>query len=627
MVGDDLRRTVRDRLTGRVKKETRGASAVTEGHPANLQPESGAHPNIPGSAYAPGGMTPQQRGRGFHMGSKVLGVGWAKTGTTTLGRCLQLLGYRHRDGMLSLAEHLADGDLSPIMAIAEEYDSFEDWPWLLLYEEFDRAFPGTRFVLTTRDRTGWLASYRNMLRTQGDASAQMNRTRSILYGLDFPNVTDQQLLDRLDAHEAAVRSYFADRPDDLLVVDWARGDGWEQLCGFLGHEVPDLPFPHANRGTYDAGDSPSTAARAAAVAPAARSAGPAATTAKGAPLRRLILHAGLPKCATTVLQRSVFNHLQDTTLVYKNLGDDHEQLIRLLWRRLREGVPAESGEPTLLEAIGAVADTDTVLISDENLSMSSMDVWHGTGADPATFARRVREALPDSVDVEVVLSIRSQDTWLVSRYVQSAPNLKKPGQADMEGRIAELLDGAPSPSLRWLEYDHVVAAIEAELGEGSVHLVAQERLEFDPATIVDRLSALLGEDLTTPYLAEVEQAGRHPRRNVRRRADNAWLVRGTDDQYVTLEPATSAAVLERFAAANQRLDRELAAVSRLAAADRAVRKQLEVRLEELEETCATQESELARVRRRHERLRSRRSVRAALRVADTAGAARRKLRR
>jgi len=180
--------------------------------------------------------------------NKVLGVGWAKTGTTTLGTCLQVLGYRHRDGVLSLAEHLATGDTGPILRIAEQYDSFEDWPWLLLFREFDRRFPGTRFILTTRDRDAWLASYRNMLHSQGEASPKMNRIRSILYGLDFPRVTDEQLLARLADHEAAVRSYFADRPDDLLIVDWAKGHGWRELCAFLGHGVPSAPFPHANPG-------------------------------------------------------------------------------------------------------------------------------------------------------------------------------------------------------------------------------------------------------------------------------------------------------------------------------------------------------------------------------------------
>lgn len=179
---------------------------------------------------------------------KVVGVGWAKTGTTTLGECFDLLGYRHAAGRLDLVDHLEAGDLAPILQVAREHDAFEDWPWLLLFRELDEAFPGTRFVLTTRDPDAWLRSYQGMLARQGEASTELTRRRRVLYGLPFPDVTEAQLLERVRRHEQGVRAWFADRPDDLLVVDWAAGDGWPQLCDFLGLPVPDAPFPHANRG-------------------------------------------------------------------------------------------------------------------------------------------------------------------------------------------------------------------------------------------------------------------------------------------------------------------------------------------------------------------------------------------
>ena len=30
------------------------------------------------------------------------------------------------------------------------------------------------------------------------------------------------------------------------LLEWSVQDGWEPLCQFLGKEVPDEPFPHAN---------------------------------------------------------------------------------------------------------------------------------------------------------------------------------------------------------------------------------------------------------------------------------------------------------------------------------------------------------------------------------------------
>ena len=55
-------------------------------------------------------------------------------------------------------------------------------------------------------------------------------------------------LDRYRKHNREVRAYFADRQEDFLVLDLAGGDGWSELCGFLGDPVPNKAFPHANKG-------------------------------------------------------------------------------------------------------------------------------------------------------------------------------------------------------------------------------------------------------------------------------------------------------------------------------------------------------------------------------------------
>ena len=105
-------------------------------------------------------------------------------------------------------------------------------------------------MLTRRDPVRWIKSYSNMLRNQGDASEELNEIRRILYGLPFPNVTEQQLVERYERHNSDITTYFRERPNDLLTIDWELGSGWEQLCEFLGREIPKEPFPHANKGKY-----------------------------------------------------------------------------------------------------------------------------------------------------------------------------------------------------------------------------------------------------------------------------------------------------------------------------------------------------------------------------------------
>jgi hypothetical protein len=197
--------------------------------------------------HAPAPATPHPENPSPSPRAKVFGIGWAKTGTTTLGRCFEILGYNHQSQNLSLVPQIVRGDFTKTLRIAAAKESFEDWPWPLVYREMVAAFPGSRFVLTTRDPNRWLASYRAMLAAQGPATPELRTVRCQLFGVDPAIASDEELLSRFLAHNAEVLKYFSDRPTDLLVVDWESGDSWGKLCQFLHAPVPDAPFPHLNR--------------------------------------------------------------------------------------------------------------------------------------------------------------------------------------------------------------------------------------------------------------------------------------------------------------------------------------------------------------------------------------------
>jgi len=182
--------------------------------------------------------------------SKTFGIGWPKTGTKTLGECFKILGFNHESIRLDLVEDLHNGDLSRIFDIAREKDTFEDWPWIILYREMDRQFPGSKFILTQRDPDRQLHSYQNMLKSLDLPEDEWNAMRRTLYGLPFPNVNAEQMQARYLQHNQDVRHYFKDRPGDLLEINWEAGDGWDVLCDFLGLPTPDVALPHANRGVY-----------------------------------------------------------------------------------------------------------------------------------------------------------------------------------------------------------------------------------------------------------------------------------------------------------------------------------------------------------------------------------------
>ena len=176
------------------------------------------------------------------MEGKVFGIGYQKTGTTTLRDALRILGYRVKDTTPRALIPILRGRWAKVRSILAPYDAAEDTPWYKIYPELDRLFPGSKFILTERDPEGW---YRSVSRHIGDYRAAMHEW---VYGRGkgLPKDDKKHTLSIYTQHSAKVRAYFADRPEDLLILDFTQGDGWEKLCAFLGHPIPDVPFPHAN---------------------------------------------------------------------------------------------------------------------------------------------------------------------------------------------------------------------------------------------------------------------------------------------------------------------------------------------------------------------------------------------
>lgn len=175
--------------------------------------------------------------------NKVFCIGFHKTGTTSLGVALSMLGYKVAGAMGVRDSHIAVNVMTLASRVAEDHDAFQDNPWPIIFREMDQRFPGSKFVLTVRDPDLWIDS---VIRHFGNKETEM---RKWIYGVGSPVGNENIFLDRYRAHQRDVINYFADRPNDLLVMDLRAGDGWNKLCPFLGHAVPAHPFPHMNKST------------------------------------------------------------------------------------------------------------------------------------------------------------------------------------------------------------------------------------------------------------------------------------------------------------------------------------------------------------------------------------------
>lgn len=175
--------------------------------------------------------------------TKVFVVGFQKTGTTSLGEALEILGYSVR-GVVQANDMSPDSDAyrAKLDRLLDKHDAFQDNPWCVLYKELDERFPGSKFILTLRPTDKWILSVVNHF---GTTYRPLNKW---IYGVDYPQGNEAVFIERYERHNREVQEHFSHRPDDLLVMNG--GYSWETLCSFLGKPIPDAPFPHANKSSF-----------------------------------------------------------------------------------------------------------------------------------------------------------------------------------------------------------------------------------------------------------------------------------------------------------------------------------------------------------------------------------------
>ena len=179
---------------------------------------------------------------------KVFGIGLSKTGTTSLYKALEILGFRsatfRHTKKLGLKKWL-EGDFS--VDYLNNFDAVTDLPIGTYFRELDVAFPNSKFILTHRPLDSWIASIERQFTAKPNPKDNFNRdVRLAQYGVTTFNL---RRFERIwSEHHENVLSYFSDNPSALLVLNLFENEAWEELCQFLDRPIPEVPFPNLKPG-------------------------------------------------------------------------------------------------------------------------------------------------------------------------------------------------------------------------------------------------------------------------------------------------------------------------------------------------------------------------------------------
>lgn len=200
---------------------------------------------------------------------QVIGAGCGRTGTASLKRALEILGFPCYH-MFEVVKNGHERKWEKALNAPESADWPEifagfratvDFPASVAYKELMAAYPEAKVILSVRDADGWARSVRDTIwspyagelswvlapfRPSFQAMTKAFRKRffedhdgGVSSGAIFDN---DRLATRFDLWNARV---IASVPKEKLLV-FRAAEGWTPLCEFLGVPVPDEPYPRVN---------------------------------------------------------------------------------------------------------------------------------------------------------------------------------------------------------------------------------------------------------------------------------------------------------------------------------------------------------------------------------------------
>ena len=196
---------------------------------------------------------------------KVICAGFSKTGTSSLAKALQILGYTVRDHQHHRYNDTDEwlglyyrGEEPDYASLYENVDAVIGLPASSWYEEISKVFPEAKVVLTVRwdGEDGWVKSWareaefifnpgflkRLLIRSINRKEwLFMDAICLASFGTITPTST---VLAKKKYREHNERVQAVIPKEKLLIYNLKQG--WKPLCEFLGCDVPDQEYPWMN---------------------------------------------------------------------------------------------------------------------------------------------------------------------------------------------------------------------------------------------------------------------------------------------------------------------------------------------------------------------------------------------
>jgi Sulfotransferase domain len=197
---------------------------------------------------------------------KVFGIGFSKTGTTSLEEALSLLDFNVCKGHYNnnytnyLLSLYVNKDYKELIKMTQYWDAFADGPWggTRLFKVLTKHYPNAYFIHTIRDPDIWYSSLERMflkfsdnLETAFDNFHKNGRYGSIYFFghiFEIESLVNQKdnIISYYNSLNQEIVEFYSNSSYNYLKIDITKEPNWNKLCEFLEKDIPNHDFPHLN---------------------------------------------------------------------------------------------------------------------------------------------------------------------------------------------------------------------------------------------------------------------------------------------------------------------------------------------------------------------------------------------
>ncbi len=195
------------------------------------------------------------------MSNKIFVFGYNKTGTKSLEKALNLLGYKvlHTKGgnfkkcLWEITKNLHIPGKNILDGLGE-YDCYMDYPIYepTIFSHIVHEYPDAKYISLTRNLDDYVESVlQDKIKNLDDG--HINSWNWLGVGdeevfKNYPDYQKQWIKDRTEfKHDSNISLLFKNNINYLNMNICDNGDDWEKLCKFLDKEIPNVDFPHKNK--------------------------------------------------------------------------------------------------------------------------------------------------------------------------------------------------------------------------------------------------------------------------------------------------------------------------------------------------------------------------------------------